>query len=310
MPAHHDAPSAAPAPSGAPLLPGVPLLRSGKVREVYDLGERLLLVATDRLSAFDHILPSAITDRGIVLTQLSRFWFERTRGIIPNHMISTDLGAIAEALDVDAPSIEHLGGRAMLCRKAQRIDFECVVRGYLAGSGWRDYQRTGAVCGVSLPAGLKAGDRLEAPIFTPATKAESGHDENVSFEVVAEAVGKELAGRMRDVAIAVYQHMRDHALTCGLVLADTKMEVGLIDGALVLIDEVGTPDSSRYWDHAAWERDRSMQSFDKQFVRDWLEESGWDKDSPPPMLPEDVVAATRERYLEAYRRLTGGELEL
>ncbi|GIW72312.1 MAG: phosphoribosylaminoimidazole-succinocarboxamide synthase [Planctomycetota bacterium] len=294
----------------AEALRGLPLLRRGKVRELVDLGERLLLVATDRLSAFDWVLPTPIPDRGRVLTQLSRFWFERTRALVPNHMITTELEPIAAALGRPAAALGALEGRAMLVRRAARIDFECVVRGYLAGSGYRDYRQTGAVCGVELPSGLEPGDRLAEPIFTPATKAETGHDENVPFAALASAVGAETAERLRAISILLYRELHAHALERGLILADTKFEFGRIDGELVLIDEAGTPDSSRYWDRAAWEERRCMDSFDKQFVRDWLEASGWDKSSPPPALPPEIVAQTRERYLEAFRRLTGSELPL
>ena len=281
------------------------LMRRGKVRDIYDLQDALLLVATDRLSAFDHVLPTPIPDRGKVLTYLSVFWFERTRSIIQNHLITADPVAIAHTLGVGVDAVGELAHRSMLVRKAKRIDFECVVRGYLAGSGYRDYRRTGAVCGVQLPPGLTEGARLSEPIFTPATKSEVGHDENVPFEVVKAAVGQDLAERLRDVSLALYRFLHDHAYRCGLVLADTKFEFGLCDGELILIDEVGTPDSSRFWDRDAYESTGSIASFDKQFVRDYLEGIGWNKEPPPPPLPVEVVEATRARYLEVYRRITG-----
>jgi phosphoribosylaminoimidazole-succinocarboxamide synthase len=281
------------------------LMRRGKVRDIYDLQDALLLVATDRLSAFDHVLPTLIPDRGKVLTHLSVFWFERTQSIVRNHLITADPRAIADVLGIGTEALGELAHRSMLVRRAWRIDFECVVRGYLAGSGYRDYRRTGAVCGVRLPPGLAEGARLPEPIFTPATKNEAGHDENVPFDVVEAAVGQDLAERLRDVSIALYRFLHDHAYRCGLILADTKFEFGLLDGELILIDEVGTPDSSRYWDRDAYESTGSMASFDKQFVRDYLEGIGWNKEPPPPPLPAEIVEATRARYLEAYRRITG-----
>lgn len=288
----------------SPVL-SLPLYRRGKVRDVYDLGERLLIVTTDRLSAFDCVLPTPIPDRGKVLTQLSAFWFSRTLPLIPNHLITTDLRAFSEVLGQPAEALAELEGRTMLVWRAQRIPFECVVRGYLAGSGWRDYARTGAVCGIRLPRGLREGERLPEPIFTPATKNEAGHDENVPFEAVAEVVGEGLAERLRETSLMLYRFLHDYAYGRGLVLADTKFEFGIREGKLMLIDELGTPDSSRYWDREAYESEGSMESFDKQFVRDYLERIGWNKQPPAPPLPPEVVEATRARYLEAYRRLTG-----
>jgi len=288
----------------SPVL-SLPLYRRGKVRDVYDLGERLLILTTDRLSAFDCVLPTPIPDRGKILTQLSAFWFSRTLPLIPNHLITTDLRAFSELLGQPVEALAELEGRTMLVWRAQRIPFECVVRGYLAGSGWRDYARTGAVCGIRLPRGLREGERLPEPIFTPATKNEAGHDENVPFEAVAEVVGEGLAERLRETSLVLYRFLHDYAYGRGLVLADTKFEFGIREGKLMLIDELGTPDSSRYWDREAYESEGSMESFDKQFVRDYLERIGWNKQPPAPPLPPEVVEATRARYLEAYRRLTG-----
>jgi phosphoribosylaminoimidazole-succinocarboxamide synthase len=277
--------------------------KQGKVRDVYDLGGRLLLVASDRISAFDWVLPTPIPDKGRVLSSLSEFWFDLLG--VPNHLISTNVDDFPVALD-DATR-RGLRGRAMLVRKAKVAPFECVVRGYLSGSGWKEYRQSGSVCGVSLPAGLVESDRLPTPIFTPATKAESGHDENVSFDVMAEALGAEVAGRLRDVSLAVYAKGAELALSRGLILADTKFEWGFDEqtSELLLIDEVLTPDSSRYWDVATYRPGGAQPSFDKQYVRDWLETTGWDKSSEPPELPADVVAGTRSRYVDAYERLTG-----
>ena len=277
--------------------------RRGKVRDVYDLGDRLLLVATDRISAFDWVLPNGIPDKGRVLTGLSAFWF--THLPVPNHVLSTEVEAIG--LDLSPEEREALHGRVTLARKAHVVPFECVVRGYLAGGGWKEYRTSGTVCGVALPAGLVEGDRID-PIFTPATKAEAGHDENVTLEFMAGAVGSEVAETLQSMSLEVYRIAAEHALRSGLILADTKFEWGFDDrtGELLLVDEVLTPDSSRYW---AWDQYRPggpQPSFDKQFVRDWLETTGWDKASPPPELPEEVVVKTRAKYIEAYERLTGG----
>ena len=277
--------------------------RRGKVRDVYDLGDRLLLVATDRISAFDRVLPNGIPDKGRVLTGLSAYWFEHLP--IPNHVLSIEVDAIG--LDLSPEEREALRGRVTLARKARVVPFECVVRGYLAGSGWKEYRASGTVCGIALPAGLVEGDRID-PIFTPATKAEAGHDENVTLESMAGAVGTEVAETLQSMSLEVYRTAAEHALMCGLILADTKFEWGFDDrtGELLLVDEVLTPDSSRYW---AWDQYRPggpQPSFDKQFVRDWLETTGWDKASPPPELPEEVVVKTRAKYIEAYERLTGG----
>lgn len=287
----------------------LPLYCRGKVRDVYDLGQYLLVVATDRVSAFDVVLPTPVPDRGKVLTQLSAFWFERTRPLVPNHLVTTDLNAIAQAAGLHPQQAGWLRGRSMLVRRARRVDFECVVRGYLAGSAWKEYQKTGTVCGVRLPAGLEQGARLPQPLFTPATKSATGHDENVSFEAMAAAVGRELAGRLRETSVRLYTYMAEHVEGRGLLLADTKFEFGLVGDELLLIDEVGTPDSSRYWDREAYRRGQ-LEPFDKQLLRDYLERVGWDKSPPAPELPGELVAELRARYLEAFRRITGREVEL
>jgi phosphoribosylaminoimidazole-succinocarboxamide synthase len=281
---------------------GVPLLFRGKVRDVYDLGDELLLVATDRISAFDVVLPTPVPDKGTVLTQLSAFWFRRTASVVPNHLLSTDPATYPAQL---ASQETTLGGRSMLVRKAQRIDVECVVRGYLAGSAWAEYRQSRTVCGQQLPPGLRQSERLTKPLFTPATKVATGHDENISVAHMAALVGAELTERISRLAIQVYQQAHEYALTRGLILADTKMELGLVDGQLILIDELLTPDSSRFWDSEQYDVGRSQPSFDKQFVRDWLETSGWNKVDPPPPLPPDVVERTSLKYREAYRRLVG-----
>jgi len=277
-------------------------VRRGKVRDIYDLGDTLLLVSTDRISAFDWVLPTGIPDKGRVLTQLSRFWFERFRDV-PNHLIS------CEVEDFDLPpgiDREPLVGRSMLVRKTKVVPIECVVRGYLSGSGWSEYQETCAVCGIELPTGLKESERLPGPIFTPATKAEQGmHDENISYDEVCARVGRDLAKHLSQRSLDLYTRGADYAASRGIIIADTKFEFGLVDDELILIDEVLTPDSSRFWPAAAYEPGRGQPSFDKQFVRDWLTQSGWDKNSPPPELPADVVAKTRAKYIEAYEQLTG-----
>jgi phosphoribosylaminoimidazole-succinocarboxamide synthase len=283
----------------------LPLFGRGKVRDTYNLGDRLLMVATDRISAFDAIMPNGIPDKGRVLTLLSAFWFGRTREIIPNHLISVEAADLPESLGATA---EALAGRFMLVRKAQRLDFECVVRGYLAGSGWADYQRTGAVCGVKLPMGLRQADELPEPIFTPATKAETGHDINISLDEMKNSVGEDLGQAIADVSIAIYRAAADYALDRGIIIADTKMEFGLLDDQLILIDELLTPDSSRFWAVGDYAPGDSPPSFDKQYVRDWLERSGWNKQPPAPALPDEVVAGTTSRYREAYEWLTGETL--
>jgi len=279
----------------------------GKVRDVYDLGDRLLIVATDRLSAYDHVLRPAIPGKGRILTQLANFWFAATRDLVENHLLATEVGDFPAELAAHAALLE---GRAVVARKAQVVPFECVARGYLAGSGWREYRAGGRVCGLPLPAGLERAGRLPEPIFTPATKAATGHDENVTFERMADEIGGETAARLRDLTLALYRFAAAHAERRGILLADTKFEFGWIDGRLVLIDEALTPDSSRYWEAAAWRPGGEPASFDKQFVRDWLDASGWDHEAAPPELPAEVVAGTVARYSEAFRRLTGREPRL
>ena len=284
-------------------LPGIPL-RRGKVRDVYDLGDALLLVATDRISAFDWVLSSGIPDKGRVLTKLSTFWFDLLGE--PNHLLSTDVDKMPLPAGVDRTPFL---GRSTLVRKTQVVPIECVVRGYLSGSGWKEYKRDGTVCGLRLPAGLKESDALPEPIFTPATKAETGHDENISFEQMAAAAGLDVAEELRLRSIAVYQRGAEHARQHGIIIADTKFEWGRIDNELILIDEVLTPDSSRFWPADQYRPGGGQPSYDKQFVRDWLETTTWDKNSPPPELPAEVAAKTRAKYIEAYERLSGQVFE-
>ncbi len=276
------------------------LSRRGKVRELYDLGESLLLVASDRISAFDVVLSPGIPDKGKLLTQLSTFWFRKFSDV-ENHLLETDVARFPEELRADEPL---LAGRSVIVKKCEVIPFECVARGYIAGSGWSEYKKSGRVCGIALPAGLREADRLPEPIFTPATKAETGHDENISFETMARQLPEGEAERLRDMTLSLYARAADHAASRGLILADTKLEFGRLDGRIVWIDEAFTPDSSRYWDAAQYNPGRGQASFDKQFVRDWLESTGWDKRPPAPKLPEGVVRTTREKYLDAFRKIT------
>jgi len=278
-----------------------PLLRSGKVREVFDLGDTLLFVATDRISAFDSILPTPIPDKGRVLTQLSLFWFELLKDIVPNHLITAHVVHCEPRL---APYAKQLEGRAMLVKKADVVPVECVVRGYLAGSGWAEYKTSGTVCGEKLPAGLREADELPQPLFTPATKAVSGHDENISHAQMAAQLGDSQAEALRRTSIALYVRARAHARNRGIILADTKFEFGMIGGELTLVDEVLTPDSSRFWPADKYEPGSSPPSFDKQFVRDYLLASGWNREPPAPPLPDEVVEKTRGKYLQALRLLT------
>ncbi len=281
-------------------LDGVKLFARGKVRDVYDLDDRLLIVATDRISAYDCIMPNGIPGKGKILTAMSLFWFDLTRDIVPNHLITADVGAYPAPLRRFADQLE---GRSMLVKKARRIDLECVVRGYLAGSGWREYRQTRTVCGISLPEGLKESDLLPETIFTPSTKAESGHDENISFAQAAALVGEDVAGRLRDLSIAVYEKARAYAERRGILIADTKFEFGGIDGEIILIDEIFSPDSSRFWPKDRYQAGRSQESFDKQFVRDYLDTLDWDKTPPAPALPDEIVRKTSEKYRDAYQKL-------
>lgn len=289
-------------------LNGLNLVRRGKVRDLYECDDALIIVATDRISAFDYVLGSGIPDKGRVLTQLSAFWFDRTRQIVDNHVLSSDVAHYPSAA---AKHVDQLQGRSMLVRKTTPLPIECVARGFLSGSGWKDYQATGAVCGIRLPTGLVESDRLPQPIFTPATKAESGHDLNISESDAANLVGAKLLERLKRLTLDLYAFGVEHAEARGIILADTKFEFGLTDGGeLLLIDEVMTPDSSRYWPRDRYVPGGAQPSFDKQFVRDYLESIHWNKQPPVPALPGDVVAKTREKYLEAFRRLTGHDLEI
>jgi phosphoribosylaminoimidazole-succinocarboxamide synthase len=287
-------------------LSGLTLQRRGKVRDVYDLGSELLIVATDRISAFDYVLGSGIPDKGKVLTQLSAYWFGLMGDLVPHHLLSIDVDAFPAAT---RPHKDILRGRSMLVRKTDPLPVECVARGYLSGSGLKDYQRTGAVCGVPLPPGLRDSDRLPSPIFTPATKADTGHDENISEAQAGEILGAALVTRLRELTLAIYERGVEHAASKGIIIADTKFEFGLAGDTLILIDEVLTPDSSRFWPEDVYRPGQAQPSFDKQFVRDHLETIGWNKQPPVPSLPEDVITRTREKYIEAFRRLTGGDLQ-
>jgi phosphoribosylaminoimidazole-succinocarboxamide synthase len=286
-------------------LPGVRKLKSGKVREVFDLGDRLLFVATDRISAFDVIMPNGIPRKGEVLTQISYFWFAQTEAFQPNHLLSHGDDPLPTSLQ---PYAAQLARRTMIVKKAQPLAIECVVRGYLAGSGWKEYREHQTVCGIKLPPGLVESSELPAPIFTPATKAESGHDENIPFERAAEIVGTAIAEQVRTASLKLYRFASDYARRRGIIIADTKFEFGLLDGILILIDEALTPDSSRFWPADQYQPGKAQPSFDKQFVRDYLETLDWDKTPPGPTLPPDVVAKTQAKYVEAYERLTGRKL--
>ncbi len=288
-------------------LEGLTLRAQGKVRDVYDVGDELLIVTTDRISAFDVVLPNGVPDKGKVLTAVSAFWFEQLADVIPNHLLTTDVDEMPH--DVRAHA-DVLRGRAMLVKKCAPLPVECVARGYLAGSGLAEYRASGTVCGIALPDGLAESSRLPEPIFTPATKADVGdHDENIDFARMCTIVGDEMGARLRELTLTLYGRGADHARSRGVILADTKFEFGMHDGELTLIDEALTPDSSRYWEAAAWQPGRPQPSFDKQPVRDWLDGLDWDKTPPAPAMPPEAVFATRERYVEIYRRLTGKELD-
>lgn len=287
-------------------LPGIKKVKSGKVREVFDLGEHLLFVATDRISAFDCIMPNGIPNKGKALTQMSHYWFDQSTSIIGNHRVGNSKSPLPKELE---PYSAELEGRSMVVLKAKPLAIECVVRGYLAGSGWKEYKKSQTICGVSLPAGLVESSQLPEPIFTPSTKAETGHDENINFETAEKVVGKEIAQTVRDASIRLYSWARDLARSKGIIIADTKFEFGIVDGKVILIDEVLTPDSSRFWPLDQYQPGKSQPSYDKQFVRDYLETLDWNKQPPAPVLPPEVVEKTAEKYAEAVRRITGCELK-
>lgn len=280
-------------------IPGVPV-RRGKVRDIYDFGDKLLFVATDRISAFDWVLPDGIPDKGRVLTLISEMWFE-TLGV-PNHLLSMDVNQVPLPAGVDK---ESLVGRSMVVKKTEVVPIECVVRGYLSGSGWKEYRQSQKVCGIALPAGLQESDKLPEPIFTPATKADEGHDINITFEEMCDRIGKDLSERLRSLSLDIYRRGADRARERGIIIADTKFEFGQLGGELILIDEVLTPDSSRFWPANLYQPGKGQPSFDKQFVRDWLESTGWDKDSQPPSLPAEIITKTREKYVEAFEQISG-----
>lgn len=286
-------------------LPGIQKVKSGKVREVFDLGDSLLFVASDRISAFDCIMPNGIPRKGEVLTQISHFWFDQTEKLVPNHRLAKANDPLPAVLQ---PFADKVARRSMIVKKSQPLAIECVVRGYLAGSGWKEYKTSQTVCGIKLPAGLKESSELPEPIFTPATKAETGHDENISFEEAVKIVGKDIAEKARDLSLKIYNFARDYARQRGIIIADTKFEFGIYNGELILIDEVLTPDSSRFWPADQYQPGKGQPSFDKQFVRDYLETLDWDKTPPAPALPNEIVMKSQAKYLEAYERLTGKKL--
>jgi phosphoribosylaminoimidazole-succinocarboxamide synthase len=288
-------------------IEGLGEAKRGKVRDIYDLGDKLLIVACDRISAYDHVLQPGIPGKGRILNQMSNFWFERLAGVVENHLIATEVDDFPEELQAWRSQLE---GRSVLVHKAEVVPFECVARGFLAGSGYKEYMRDGTVCGIPLEEGLERASRLSEPIYTPATKAETGHDENISFEVLVEGAGEELAHQLRDLTLELYSQGTRHAEAQGLILADTKFEFGMVECRLVLIDEVLTPDSSRYWEASQWQPGEEPVSVDKQYVRNWLDSSGWDHEAPAPELPDEVVAGTLERYREAFVRITGSEPRL
>ncbi|MBQ3835188.1 MAG: phosphoribosylaminoimidazolesuccinocarboxamide synthase [Elusimicrobia bacterium] len=287
----------------APDLPNCKLLHSGKVRDVYEYqNDKLFIVATDRISAFDYILSPLVSDKGKILHKISMFWFDFVQNLIPNHIITGNFDEFPEELK----KFDYLKDRSMIVKKAKRIDIECIVRGYLAGSGWKEYQKSQTVCGIKLPAGLKESEKLPEPIFTPSTKADDGeHDQNISFEETAKLIGDDLAAQISEISIKLYKKVSEYCATRGIILADTKLEFGIYDGKLILIDEIFTPDSSRFWEKDKYIVGKSQDSLDKQFVRDYLEKIKWNKQPPVPVLPEDVVNKTREKYIEAYEKITG-----
>ncbi len=286
-------------------LPGIPKVKSGKVREVFDLGDTFLFVASDRISAFDCVLPNGIPRKGEVLTQISHFWFDQTEKLVPNHRVARASDPLPAQLQ---PFAAQLAGRSMIVKKAQPLAVECIVRGYLAGSGWKEYKKSGTVCGLPLPDGLQESSELPEPIFTPSTKAESGHDENISFDEAKKILGAAVAEQASELSLKIYQFARDYARQRGIIIADTKFEFGLLDGQLILIDEVLTPDSSRFWPADQYAPGKGQPSFDKQFVRDYLETLDWNKQPPAPALPAEIIAKSQAKYLEAYERLTGRKL--
>jgi phosphoribosylaminoimidazole-succinocarboxamide synthase len=287
-------------------LPGIKLHGRGKVRDIYDLGDHFLIVATDRLSAFDVVLPTPIPNKGKVLTQMSAFWFDRFKDVVPNHVVSTDVSKYPQNLYQFRDQLE---GRSMLVKKAKVFPVECVARGFLTGSGLKDYNKTGSVCGIKLPPGLRDSDRLPEPIFTPATKAETGHDENISEEQAAKVIGQDIVRQLKELTLQLYSRGVDYARTRGIIVCDTKFEFGLIDGKISIVDEMLTPDSSRFWPADQYSPGKPQPSFDKQFVRDYLEKIGWNKQPPAPELPDDIVKATSAKYVEALRLLTGRDLQ-
>lgn len=291
-------------PGGDAASIDLPLLHRGKVRDLYDLDQYLLIVASDRISAFDYVLPTVVPDKGKVLHKLSMFWFEFTRNVIPNHIVTGDF----EQFPTKLKRFPYLKDRSMIVKKTKRVDIECVVRGYLAGSGWKEYQAGGTVCGIPLPAGLKESSKLPEPIFTPSSKEDVGkHDENISFEETVKRVGAETAATLRDASLALYKKVSEYAESRGIILADTKFEFGVFEGKIILIDEIFTPDSSRFWEKEKYSAGASQDSLDKQYVRDYLESIKWNKQPPVPALPDSVIQGTREKYMDAYRKLTGKE---
>jgi phosphoribosylaminoimidazole-succinocarboxamide synthase len=286
-------------------LPGLELVARGKVRDIYAAGDYLVIIATDRLSAFDYVLPTPIRDKGRVLTALTIFWLEQLRDIVPNHLVSANVSDYPPRFHAFRDQLE---GRSMLVHRAKMIDVECVARGYVSGSGWKDYSREGRICGIPLPAGLRESDRLPGPIFTPASKAQSGHDENIAYEIVADRIGEPLAGKLKDLTLAIYERAAQYAATRGIIIADTKFEFGFVGDRLVLADEVLTPDSSRFWPKESYQPGGAQPSFDKQYVRDYLESIHWNKQPPAPALPAEVMERTADKYREAYRVLTGKPL--